>query len=175
MTDAPILPDALRSFVEEWGELGSAWGIGRSAAQAHGLLLAAGRPLTADEIAAALGIARSNVSVCVRDLKAIGLIEGGRGIGDRKERFAPLADPRATALRLAAHRRARELTPALAALDAARGGEEAPESIGALHELAALADGFLTDLAALPEDRLIALLEAGAGAAPGKKKKKKKK
>jgi DNA-binding transcriptional regulator GbsR (MarR family) len=171
MTDAPILPDPLRPFVRDWGELGQAWGIGRSAGQVHGLLLAAGRPLAADEIAATLAVARSNVSASIRELKAIGLVEGGRGIGERKERFAPLSDPRRTALRLAAWRRAQELTPAVAALEAAG---PATEAIVGLREAAALAERFLDELAALPEERLAALMQGGIAAAPGKKKKKKK-
>ena len=69
MKEKGILPPALSPFVIQWGELGSAWGIGKSAARIHGLLLAASRPLSADEIAEALGIARSNVSMSMKDLK----------------------------------------------------------------------------------------------------------
>ena len=54
MSDKKILPPALAPFVMQWGELGSAWGIGRSAARIHGLLLVSDRSLTADEIVAAL-------------------------------------------------------------------------------------------------------------------------
>ena len=58
MSDKKVLPPELAPFVMQWGELGSAWGIGRSAARIHGLLLVSEKALAADEIVAGLDIAR---------------------------------------------------------------------------------------------------------------------
>ena len=55
-------------FVLHWGDLGSQWGVNRSVAQIHAVLYLSERPLTADEIAAKLGMARSNVSNSIKDL-----------------------------------------------------------------------------------------------------------
>ena len=101
MSDKKILPPALAPFVMQWGELGSAWGIGRSAARIHGLLLVSDRSLTADEIVVALDIARSNVSMSMKDLRAMGLVETQPSISDRKERFTAIDDPIEIAQRVA--------------------------------------------------------------------------
>jgi DNA-binding transcriptional regulator GbsR (MarR family) len=55
-------------FVLHWGEMGSRWGVNRTVAQIHALIYLQGRPLHAEEIAATLQVARSNVSTSLRDL-----------------------------------------------------------------------------------------------------------
>lgn len=52
------LPKAVQQFVLHWGNLGERWGVNRSVSQIHALLYASDRALTAEDIAAALGIAR---------------------------------------------------------------------------------------------------------------------
>lgn len=163
----------------QWGELGSAWGIGRSAARIHGLLLVSERSLTADEIVAGLGIARSNVSMSMKDLRAIGLVETQPSIGDRKERFTALDDPIEIATRVAAHRKAREFDPAVAALKAAA-QVEAPKPVAKrlqkLSKFADAVDGWQQQMAGLSAGQITAVMKAGAAVAdlvPGKKKKKK--
>ena len=73
MTSKP-LPEALRRFVVHWGSMGDHWGVNRSVSQVHALLYVSEKPLTAEEIAAALGMARSNVSTSLRELQAWDLI-----------------------------------------------------------------------------------------------------
>ena len=51
-----------QKFNFHWGEMGTRWGVNRSVAQIHALLFHANRPLTAEDIAEALAVARSNVS-----------------------------------------------------------------------------------------------------------------
>src|ERR1700676_5033299 len=55
------MPVASREFVLRWGEMGDRWGLNRSVAQVHALLYLAERPLTAEDIAGQLAMARSNV------------------------------------------------------------------------------------------------------------------
>lgn len=57
---ARLSPPALR-FVLHWGEMGTRWGINRTVAQVHALLYISPKPLNAEEIAASLAVARSNV------------------------------------------------------------------------------------------------------------------
>ncbi len=109
-----------RAFITRWGEVGRAWGLPRSAAQVHGLLLIAAAPMTAEDIASALSIARSNVSTSVKELRAMGIIRAAAvSAGDRRERLEALSDPAEAAANLAAWRRAREIDPAIATLTAA--------------------------------------------------------
>ena len=68
------VPDAVRQFVLEWGNLGERWGVNRSVSQIHALLYASKQPLAAEDIADALGIARSNVSNSLRELQTWNLI-----------------------------------------------------------------------------------------------------
>jgi DNA-binding transcriptional regulator GbsR (MarR family) len=117
MTDnAETLSPAQRDFITRWGEVGRAWGLPRSAGQVHGLLLSVPEPITAEEISAALNVARSNVSTSLRDLRAMGLIRPAPDPGARREKFEALEDPWQAAAGLAAWRRAREVDPAVAAL-----------------------------------------------------------
>ena len=64
MTLSPIT----ERFVLHWGEMGSRWGVNRTVAQIHALLFVLGKPLTAEDMADALGVARSNVSNSLREL-----------------------------------------------------------------------------------------------------------
>ena len=183
MTDKKILPPELAPFVMQWGELGSAWGIGRSAARIHALLLVSDRSLTADEIVAGLDIARSNVSMSMKDLRAIGLVETQPSIGDRKERFSAVDDPVEIAARISAWRKAREFDPALAALRSVR-SVEAPKEVAArlqkLGKFAETVDRWQDQMAALSPGQIKAVLKAGDTVAdllpqktPAKKKKRK--
>ena len=64
------LPLAVERFVLHWGEMGGQWGVNRSVSQIHALLFLSERPLTADEIADSLKLARSNVSNSIKELLA---------------------------------------------------------------------------------------------------------
>ena len=100
----------------QWGYLGDRWGVNRSVSQIHALLYASERPLSSEEIAAALGIARSNVSNSLRELLAWGIIRSILVRGDRRTYYEAEADPWTLVSRIAAGRKAREIDPAAAAL-----------------------------------------------------------
>ncbi len=74
-------------FISCWGEMGVRWGVNRSVAQLHALFFLAPGPLNAEEAAAALGIARSNVSAGLRELESWGLIKQVGVRGDRRQHF----------------------------------------------------------------------------------------
>src|SRR5262249_18092593 len=59
----------MERYVLHWGERGARWGVNRSVSQIHALLYLVGKPLTADEIAETLSIARSNVSTSLKELQ----------------------------------------------------------------------------------------------------------
>ena len=78
------LPGAVEHFVLHWGDLGGQWGVNRSVSQIQALLYLSERPLTAEEIASKLGLARSNVSTSIRELMAWDLIRRVPVKGDRR-------------------------------------------------------------------------------------------
>jgi DNA-binding transcriptional regulator GbsR (MarR family) len=112
------LPDAVERFILHWGDMGSQWGVNRSVSQIHALLYLSERPLTAEEIAAALGLARSNVSNSIRELMAWNLIRRVPVKGDRRDHFEAEVDLWEIAMRIAAMRKERELDPAVNTLKA---------------------------------------------------------
>src|ERR1700682_2781872 len=87
----PLSP-AVRKFIVHWGEMGSSWGVNRTVAQIHALLYIAPRPLTAEEIAATLSVARSNVSTSLRELQGWGIVKVAHVLGDRREYFFSMLD-----------------------------------------------------------------------------------
>src|SRR5262249_56716990 len=94
---AAKLPGAVERFVLQWGDMGGQWGVNRSVSQIHALLYLSERPLTAEDIAAALGLARSNVSTSIRQLMAWNLIRRVPVKGDRREHLERETEPPATA------------------------------------------------------------------------------
>lgn len=111
-------PEALDTFILQWGELGSTWGMNRSIAQIHAFLYLAERPLTAEDIAEGLGIARSNVSNSLRELLGWDLVRKVPVRGDRREHYEAETDVWEIAARIAEGRKQREIDPALRTLRA---------------------------------------------------------
>jgi DNA-binding transcriptional regulator GbsR (MarR family) len=110
------LSPAANKFIVHWGEMGSRWGINRSVAQVQALLYVSQRPLHAEEIAATLGLARSNVSTALRELQGWGLARIVHLPGDRRDHFATLNDVWEMFQAIVAERKRRELDPAIALL-----------------------------------------------------------
>lgn len=117
MTDAKMAP-AVQRFVLHWGDMGSRWGINRSVAQIHALLYLAERPLTAEDIADALGMARSNVSNSLKELGAWKLIRRIPVMGDRRDHYEAETDLWEMLTRIAQGRKEREIDPAASAIRA---------------------------------------------------------
>jgi len=103
-------------FVLHWGEMGSRWGVSRSVAQIHALLFLAERPLAAEEIAAALDVARSNVSMSLKELLGWRLIRTVHQPGDRRDFYSTSQDVWEIFRIIVTERRHRELDPTLTVL-----------------------------------------------------------
>lgn len=124
------LAEAKRKFIESWGKLGSEWGINRTMAQVHALLLVSPDALTTEEIMETLSISRGNANMTLRDLIGWGLIEKQHKAGERKEYFYADKDTWNIARQVAKERRKRELDPVLKVLDelsAVEGDDKDPE------------------------------------------------
>src|SRR5215831_17585619 len=109
------LPAAAQEFVLRWGDLGDQWGVNRSVSQIHALLYLSDRPLTAEEIAETLGMARSNVSTSLKELLTWNLIRRVPIMSDRRDHFEAETDVWEVVTRIAAGRKEREIDPAVLA------------------------------------------------------------
>ena len=107
------LTPVMHRYIVHWGEMGSRWGINRSVAQIHALLYLATTPLHADEIGETLGIARSNVSVGVKELLAWDLVQVTHTLGDRRDFFVAQRDPWEVIRVIVEGRKRREIDPTL--------------------------------------------------------------
>ena len=86
------LPAVVERFILHWGDMGDEWGVNRSVSQIHGLLYLAEEPMTAEDIADTLGMARSNVSNSIKELLSWGLIRRVPILGDRRDHFEAETD-----------------------------------------------------------------------------------
>jgi len=111
------LAEAKQQFIHSWGVLGSQWGINRTMAQVHSLLLVASKPLSTDDIMEALSISRGNANMNIRDLINWGLVDKVIVPGDRKEYFSAEKDIWKVATRIMYQRKKRELDPMLKVLN----------------------------------------------------------
>jgi DNA-binding transcriptional regulator GbsR (MarR family) len=111
------LAEGKRKFFESWGKLGSEWGINRTMAQVHALLLISHEPLTTEDIMAELSISRGNANMTLRDLIGWGLVEKQLKPGERKEYFFADKNTWNIARQVAKERRKRELDPVIKVLD----------------------------------------------------------
>ncbi len=107
------LTDYQKSFIENWGNMGQRWGIGRADALVHGLLYIAPQELSAEEIGNTLGMARSNLSGALRRLEDWGLIYRETRMGERRAYYHAEVDVWTIAQRIIAERKKREADGAL--------------------------------------------------------------
>jgi DNA-binding transcriptional regulator GbsR (MarR family) len=188
ITDKTVkLTPAIERFVLHWGDLGGSWGVNRSVAQIHALLLISERPLTAEEIAATLGLARSNVSNSMRDLLSWDLVRRAPILGDRRDHFEAEGDVWEMVTKIVAIRKARELDPAAEVLRACLAEAQCDRSVSPLavrrlkdlQELVDTLDDWYEQMNAIPKSKLLPLIKMGAKAVDlltpflGKKEKEK--
>ncbi len=105
-----------RKFVLHWGEMGTRWGINRTVAQVHALLYISPKPLTAEEIAGTLSVARSNVSTSLKELQNWGLVRVVHVLGDRRDHFESMKDVWQMFHTVMNERKKREIDPTLEVL-----------------------------------------------------------
>lgn len=111
------LPEAQQQFISSWGAFGTHWGINRTMAQIHALLLINPDPLTQDDIMEELNISRGNTNMNIRELINWGLVERVLLPGERKEYFSAEKDIWKVVRQIVKERKKRELEPMLKLLD----------------------------------------------------------
>ena len=111
------LTEAKQQFISSWGAFGTNWGINRTMAQIHALLLISPDPLTQDDMMEELNISRGNVNMNIRELISWGLAERVILTGERKEYFSAEKDIWKVVRLIVKERKKRELEPMLKLLN----------------------------------------------------------
>ena len=115
-TKTSLTPVA-QKFILHWGEMGTKWGINRTVAQVHALLFLSPKPVPAEEIAATLAVARSNVSTSLRELQGWGIVRVVHVLGDRRDHFETTQDVWEIFRTVSEERKRREIDPTLRVLN----------------------------------------------------------
>lgn len=111
------LTEAKQQFISSWGAFGTNWGINRTMAQIHALLLISPDPLTQDDMMEELNISRGNVNMNIRELISWGLADRVILTGERKEFFSAEKDIWKVVRLIVKERKKRELEPMLKLLN----------------------------------------------------------
>src|SRR5947207_8104119 len=158
------LREARDEFVSQWGVIGSVWGVNRTMAQIHALLITAPSALSTDEVMAELKISRGNAHRNLRDLVSWGLVRSVVRKGERKEFFEAEKNVWEMFCIIIRERRRRELRPAQAVLKEClsrtnnlRGTEAAAfnKQLKALSDFLELADGVITKLSQSEQSKMV--------------------
>ncbi len=108
--------ETVQQFVEAWGAMGALWGVNRSVARVHALLMATEGPLSLDEIAEKLQISKGNASMSLRELRTFGVVRQVEVPGDRRDFYVTEPDVWTMFFRILKERKRREFDPALDAI-----------------------------------------------------------
>lgn len=111
------LDEGKERFIQSWGTLGSSWGITRTMAQIHALLLVSPDPLSAEQIMEELQISRGNANMNIRALIDWNLVFKKLKAGERKEYFVAEKDMWQVVRNIIIQRKKKELEPMLKVLD----------------------------------------------------------
>ena len=164
------LTPTLHRCVLHWGEMASRWGVSRSVAQIHALLFFSPDPLTADEIATTLEVARSNVSVSLKELQTWDLVSVTHVLGDRRDYFQARKDIWEVLTVIMDQRKKREIDPTVQTLrecaaDAKR-DHETPEAvkerITSMLEFVEEVSGWYEQVRTMPRPTLLKLMRMGS-------------
>ncbi|HKK40706.1 MAG TPA: hypothetical protein VJ949_14890 [Cryomorphaceae bacterium] len=107
------IKEAQLEFIQTWGSLGSSWGIPKSMAQIHALLISTPHELTAEEIMDRVKISRGNANINLRELNNWRLVAKVNKLGERKEFFKADHDIWNMARNIVIERKKRELEPVM--------------------------------------------------------------
>jgi DNA-binding transcriptional regulator GbsR (MarR family) len=174
-------PDA-KAFILHWGEMGTHWGVNRSVAQVHALLYLSEKPVDAEAIVEALGLARSNVSTALKELQTYAIVRRVHVEGDRRDHFVAEGDLWEMLMRIVAERKRREIDPTIALLaelaERLRQDDAAPahlrDRVVRMHEFLSTLGGWYEQVRTLPKSTLVTLMKLGSKVArfiPGGKAK----
>src|SRR5512133_3443583 len=168
--------EAVQRFVEAWGAMGSLWGINRSVARVHALLMASEEPISLDEIAERLQISKGNASMSLRELRTFGVVRQVEAPGDRRDFYVTEPDVWTMFFRILRERKRREFDPALEAIrglvERAGAACEVKERLEQMADLLATADGVMARFLRDPQSSRAALAFMAGSPFGGRRKRK---
>lgn len=137
------LSEAKEKYIQTWGTFATNWGINRTMAQVHALLLASGKPLSTDEVMEELEISRGNANMNLRALIDWGIVRKEFIKGDRKEYFVAEKDVWYLFKQITKERRKREIEPVISFLEELKNiddqdSEEAKEFIKLMNDFSSV-------------------------------------
>ena len=137
--------EAKAELIQAWGILGHNWGLNKTMAQIHALLMISPQPLSTEDIMQELNISRGNANMNIRALLDWNIVYRLLVPGERKEYFKAEKDIWTLARQVVKERRKRELEPILKTLKAvneveADGTEETKELKKIVKELKSFGD-----------------------------------
>ncbi|AZA99414.1 transcriptional regulator [Chryseobacterium joostei] len=137
------LSEAKEKYIQTWGTFATNWGINRTMAQVHALLLASGKALSTDEVMEQLEISRGNANMNLRALIDWGIVRKEFIKGDRKEYFVAEKDVWYLFKQITKERRKREIEPVISFLEELRNidddeSEEAKEFIKLMNDFSSV-------------------------------------
>lgn len=160
----------MERFVFHFGEMGSRWGFNRTVGQMYGLIVLSETPLSANDIAEALGISRGNVSMGLKELQSWRLLKVHHVPGDRKEYFTPAGSILELARRVLEERVRREVEPTLTLLrdllietPANEAEAYAQTKMREIHDLLEVGMHWAKEIQALSIESVQTLLKLGTG------------
>jgi DNA-binding transcriptional regulator GbsR (MarR family) len=164
------LTPTMHRCVLHWGEMASRWGISRSVAQIHSLLFLSPSPLTADDIAETLNVARSNVSVSIKELQSWDLVSVTHVLGDRRDYFQAKKDIWEVLTTIVDGRKRREIDPTVQMLrecaaeskQDAETPQEVKERLTSMLEFLEEMSGWYDQIRGMPRPTLLKLMRMGA-------------
>ena len=162
------LTPAAQKFIVHWGEMGEKWGINRTVAQIHGLLYLSPEPLNAEEISETLSVARSTVSVGLRELESWGIIRVVHVLGDRTDRFEVKGDVYEMFRFIVDYRKRREVDPTLhmlrasvAELENSNADAHAREKMRTMLDLFEISDSLYQQAQKVPTKTIVRIAKMG--------------
>lgn len=158
--------DAKNKFIQTWGALGSQWGINKTMAQIHALLMVTPDSISMEDIMDELQISRGNASMNLRALIDWGIVYKDYKAGERKEYFYAEKDLDEMAVKISKERSKREIKPALkvlkevSSLEAATNKDEQhfAEQTGKLYDFVLQADNVLDKITEYKDNWLAQLM-----------------
>jgi DNA-binding transcriptional regulator GbsR (MarR family) len=162
-------PDSLEQgktkFIQCWGQMGSSWGINKTMAQIHALLMISEKPLSTDEVMKELGISRGNANMNLRDLVSWGLLKRSILKGDRREYFQSEKDVWKMFCIISRERKKREIEPVISTLEECvehashdKKGAEFKKQVESLLEFLKTGDLLLGKISQKEKNRVLPLL-----------------
>ena len=158
--------EAKNKFVQTWGALGSQWGINKTMAQIHALLMVSHEAVSMEDIMEELQISRGNASMNLRALMDWGIVYKEYNVGERREFFTAEKDLDELAVKISRERSKREIKPALKVLkevsgitaDATAEERHFVEQTGKLYDFVLKADNVLDKITEYKDNWLAQLL-----------------